>query len=130
MPVQVYWDTEFENVIMYVVEDVWTWTDIIDAFQSKLKLVETLQGQRYHTIVDMQKTSILPDTNSAIAHLREIYQQIPPNEGHIVFVTQNQFFLIFLNLFMRVVPHAKSNMFIKATVDEAYEWIKAEVIRI
>ncbi|MDX1994226.1 MAG: hypothetical protein SF029_17705 [bacterium] len=124
MGIEVVWDEQVENVIVYKFQAKWTWHEFLVAFyEHELPMAQFLDGQPYAVIGDLLNSQPLPP-GSGITHVYGIFKKYPANHTLTMIVTPNSFVRTLLSVGMRVYPETRTAFASVDTLDEARNQIR------
>jgi hypothetical protein len=123
MPMQIAWDTEVPNTILYTLGAYWTWDEYFRAFKEEQIMGESLGSTPYFTIGDMTRARLIPH-GPLFNHLSYSFLTSPPNFQHAFIVTTNSVIVSMLKLAIQTVPHVRSQMTILHMMTEARSRIR------
>jgi hypothetical protein len=99
MGVSIEWDNEAKTAIRYNFEPFWTWQDFIEAARSDDALIDSVD-HTVHLIFDVQHIEIVPA--NPLQHLKALGGGIHPRLGLIIFVGNNAWAKMVLEIFYQV----------------------------
>ena len=104
MGIEVVWDSDAKNVLRYIYDGRWTWSDLEKAREVAAQYEKSV-AHRVDVIVDVQKSSLLP--NGTITRARQVATTAPtthPNEGITVIVGAGAFVRSIYDVMLKVYP--------------------------
>lgn len=123
MTVNVTWDTEEDNTILYKFIGKWTWQEFLLGFEKEIEMAASLGDTPYFVIGDTRQGPWLPG-GSGITHIYSVFKRYPKNWGITMIVTQSGFIRAMYKVGARVHPDAKNAFNIVASIEEAREAIR------
>ena len=123
MTVNVAWDSEIEDVIVYQFLHKWTWDEFLLAFNEECLMAKAIGNRQYDVIGDTSQGATLP-IGAGITHIYSVYKRYPKNWGITMIVTQNGFLRTMHKIGARVHPDAKNAFVVVSTLEEARNAIR------
>ena len=123
MGIEVVWDSDAKNVLRYIYDGRWTWSDLEKAREVAAQYEKSV-AHRVDVIVDVQKSSLLP--NGTITRARQVATTAPtthPNEGITVIVGAGAFVRSIYDVMLKVYPDMirRRGIFFAKNLQEARE---------
>lgn len=118
MSVEVTWDAQSENVVLYRFSGAWDWQDFINASERSAELVQTLNGQRYDVIGSFLESPRLP-SSSGSTHVYKMFQRRQPNTGLTVLVTRSALVRALIEILGKAHPETRHAFAVVSTLEEA-----------
>lgn len=112
------WHTQKQRVVYVLVQQGWTWAEMVDAAADIDNLLNSVTHDVY-TLVDFSKANYVPQ--NPFVYLRQLNYPAPPNQKKVALVGLNFVSRSLINLFMRLYGNfSGSEMSIVDTIDDAY----------
>ncbi len=118
MSIEVTWDEQSENVLLYRFSGVWDWPDFTRAIERSIELAQTLNGQRYDVIGCFLASSRVP-AGAGISYVYSAFKRKPANCGVTVVVTRSAFVRSLVEILGRVYPETRRAFTVASTLEEA-----------
>lgn len=116
------WFDESKTIILFTVEDPWTWEENHRVTGESFELIETVEGVVDY-IVDVRRASLGP--RHVFTNFRRMIQQTHPREGLKYMVGVNHFGQMVAQVFRRINPGAGADYIFVDSIEAALERIQA-----
>ncbi len=123
MSIEVTWDDQLNDVIIYHFTDKWTWNEFLVAFeQYEVAMASSLNGRPYAVIGNLLQSQPLPP-GSGVQHVYGVFKKYPTNWKMTVIVTPSNFVRTLLTVGKRLHPDTRDGFIAVNTLDEAHQAI-------
>jgi hypothetical protein len=124
MPIQVMWDTQLPQTILYTFDTFWTWEEYLTAFMQEQTMGRSLGDAPYFTIADLTHARLVPH-GPLFRNLTYTAHTSPPNFQHAYLVSNSTFIANLMKVTIQAVPHLAQTMSLVFSMDEARSHIQA-----
>ncbi|MFN8375084.1 MAG: hypothetical protein U0694_19685 [Anaerolineae bacterium] len=117
MSVRVFWDSDEQKIIWYVVEGTWTWDEMYAAYYKGSELQKSV-SHRFHAIIDMRRAvGIPPNTMLHVTNFSTIQVE---NLGIRAIVTTDTFVKSLFQIGAKFSSKLSQHFVMVQTVEQAY----------
>ena len=122
MGIQVAWNTPDTNIILFSIDDKWTWDDFYGAIRGAHEMMDASAYEHIDFILDMQNGETLP--SNILSRMKSVSQNRHPKSRDMVVVGAGRFPEVMFRMITKIVPDRVQHIQLVSDFDEALQHLQ------